>query len=416
MLRKITILLLVVGLALAAAPDFTAAQDGADGWTAYELNLRAGPGGGYAVITVLPVNTGLLFEARDPAMDWLLGHTTDGAWRGWVASGYLRYRDGFTAARLPVSEEIVPADSSGGGGDAGNGDAPPASGIIAQELVYDTGHSQYYRISYMSDGLRVNGWLGYPTTGPDRMPAIIYNRGGAWNTGALIGIEIVPLVESGYVAIASQYRGNAGSEGAEQFGWDEVRDVLNLVPVLRSLPFVDGARIGMMGGSRGGMVTYMALKEETMRGTNAIKAAVTVGGLADLFMWAEERPKIVEDVYLPLIGVRPSESFFHYEMRSATYWPELITTPLLILHGEADTEISVAQSVKLYEALKNAGQPATLITYPGDNHQLSGQLGGYPPALAFFARYLGGDGVDRQHATHWPEIDAVSQWFWRNMR
>ncbi|NDJ78998.1 MAG: SH3 domain-containing protein, partial [Chloroflexi bacterium] len=202
------------------AGDFRAVAQGPDGWTAYELNLRAGPGGSYEVLAILPVNTGLVFEAHNGDLNWLLGQTEDGTWRGWVASGYLSYRDGFAAAALPVSSEVVTAPPSDAEA-AGSAPAPTNGAIIAQELVYETDRSQYYRITYWSDGLRVNGFLGMPTLGGSH-PAVIYNRGGAWDTGRLTGLEIVPLVESGYVAVASQYRGNAGSDGWEQFGGGEV--------------------------------------------------------------------------------------------------------------------------------------------------------------------------------------------------
>ena len=63
------------------------------------------------MIAVLPVNTGLIFEARSADSSWLLGHTQDGVYRGWVASGYLVYAEGFAAVRLPISEEVVAAGS-----------------------------------------------------------------------------------------------------------------------------------------------------------------------------------------------------------------------------------------------------------------------------------------------------------------
>jgi dipeptidyl aminopeptidase/acylaminoacyl peptidase len=292
-------------------------------------------------------------------------------------------------------------------------DAPTNGTIDSLVLVYSTDHSEYYRLTYWSDGLKINGFLAYPL-GAGPYPAIIYNRGGAWDNGKLIGLEIVPFVETGYVAAASQYRGNAGSGGNEQFGWGEINDVLNLVPLLQALPNVDPARIGMMGGSRGGMVTYMALKTESMRGTHHIRAAVTVGGIADLFMWAKERPDIVEAIYLPLIGASPDDDFDAFEMRSATYWPELINTPLLLLHGEADDQVPVEQSQKLYRLLRRAGKTVKLITYPGDDHPLTGQLGGYPEALRWFDRYFGDPGVDRSYDSHWGTIHPVSAWFWEH--
>ncbi|GIV81412.1 MAG: hypothetical protein KatS3mg051_0766 [Anaerolineae bacterium] len=105
MLRRIALLsfalLLVLQMGL---PVY--AQEG-DASTAYQLNMRTGPGTGFAVIVTLPAGTALALEARNEDISWVLTHTLDGAWRGWVASLYLRYAPGVSAARLPVSEEII---------------------------------------------------------------------------------------------------------------------------------------------------------------------------------------------------------------------------------------------------------------------------------------------------------------------
>ena len=387
------------------------AQDPANAWTSGTLNLRSGPGGQHIILQTLASDTALVLEARTADGAWALGRTTDGAARGWLAVGYLFTATGFDVFSLPITDEIVAAASAPAepGTDSG---APTRNGALAsQELIHSTGHSEYYAISYWSDGLLINGYAGYPP-GDGPFPVVIYNRGGAWNNGALTGRELVPLVESGYVAIGSQYRGNMGSGGNEQFGWDEVNDVLNLIPLIDALPNADGSRIGMMGGSRGGMVTYMALKAESLAGTHRIQVAATVGGLSDLFMWAEDNPRMVTDVYLPLIGATPAQNFAAFEMRSAVYWPELINTPVLLQHGEADAIVSPEQSRKLYAALVNAGKTAELMIFPGDDHPLSGQLGGYREAQRFFAPYLSRPGdPDRQYDSHWGDINATTQWF-----
>lgn len=289
---------------------------------------------------------------------------------------------------------------------------PPADGAIDHAvLVYQTDHSQYYAITYWSDGLRINGFLGYPTS-PGLYPAIIHNRGGYDDHGALTGVEIVPYVEAGYVAVASQYRGNGGSEGKEDFGGNDVHDVTNLIRLLESMGQVDPNRIGMFGGSRGGTMTYLALKADTLAGTHTIKAAVTVGGIGDLFLWDQERKGTLADIlWLPLVGATPAQRPDLFQARSAVYWPELINAPLLLMQGSADQDVSVQQTYKLADALTKAGKTVQVVIFPGGDHPLTQFDGGDPDALAWFGYYLGTDGVDRSFAAHEEAIRAVEKAF-----
>jgi dipeptidyl aminopeptidase/acylaminoacyl peptidase len=273
--------------------------------------------------------------------------------------------------------------------------------------ITSTANSEYYALTYWSDGLRVTGFLGRPK-GNGAHPAIIYNRGGHEEYGALEGWEIAPAVEAGFVAVASQYRGNAGSEGREEFGGAEVYDVLNLFPLLKQLPYVDPQRIGMMGHSRGGMMTYLSLKHETLGGTHDIKAAVVVGGVADLFALVEDRP-----LFLSMVGIGPEAAPALYESRSASYWPELINAPVLIQHGEADEWVAVEQAIRLAEALEENGKTVSLITFPGEDHPLSDHAGGWPEALRWFGQYLGQVDEDHSFESHAEAMGDVMNWFMR---
>jgi len=123
------ILMVVLALVAGAGLLPVLAQDGTNASTAYQLKLRTGPGTSYDEITVLPAGTGLILEARNPDTSWVLGRTADGAYRGWLASLYLRYQPGFTPARLPVSGEIV------GGTAPASAPAAPADANPPQEAV-----------------------------------------------------------------------------------------------------------------------------------------------------------------------------------------------------------------------------------------------------------------------------------------
>jgi uncharacterized protein YraI len=99
-------LILVVCLVVAGAAPAAARQE-TDAYTLVILNMRAGPGTGFALLVTLDLDTALILEARNADTSWVLGHTLDGGQRGWFAAIYLRYGEGFTPARLPVGDEVI---------------------------------------------------------------------------------------------------------------------------------------------------------------------------------------------------------------------------------------------------------------------------------------------------------------------
>src|SRR6185369_8758903 len=96
-----------------------------------------------------------------------------------------------------------------------------------------------------------------------KVAAIIYNRGGNREFSKLMPwmqYGFYDYVSNGFVVIGSQYRGVDGGEGREEFGGAEIHDVLNLIPLAKSLGYVDMDNVFILGVSRGGMETYLALK------------------------------------------------------------------------------------------------------------------------------------------------------------
>jgi len=83
------------------------AQSDLNGWTLTGLNMRTGPGPNYAIIEPLPVKTGLIFEARNSDITWLLAQTEDQRFRGWISTAYIAYKKGFDPSKLPISNEII---------------------------------------------------------------------------------------------------------------------------------------------------------------------------------------------------------------------------------------------------------------------------------------------------------------------
>lgn len=175
--------------------------------------------------------------------------------------------------------------------------------------------------------------------------------------------QIAVIASWGYVVIASQYSGNGGSEGKDEFGGADVDDVLILRHYLKRIPQANRSRIGMFGHSRGGMMTYLCLAR-----VNWLKAAVTIAGAANLEEEAIARPRMVPR-FEAAFGNTPEG----LKERSALNFAEKFcpTTPLLMLHGTADWRVSPKDSLALAMKLQDAKVPYRLVMLEGADHAVS---------------------------------------------
>lgn len=230
---------------------------------------------------------------------------------------------------------------------------------------------KYYRITYSSDGMKVIAYSIEPRK-PGRYPCIISNRGGnrdfgQWNPTS-IALFLGRLASWDYIVIASQYRGNDGGEGVEEFGGKDINDVLNLIPVLGQIPNADTSRIGIEGTSRGGMMTYLAVKH-----TCKFKAAVVTAGMANAFNNISSRPEMEKYVFSELIPDYRTNKETGLKARSAVFWADDLCkkTPLLIMHGSADWRVLPSESLELVNKLYQYKHPTRFILYEGADHGIS---------------------------------------------
>lgn len=132
-------------------------------------------------------------------------------------------------------------------------------------------------IVYKSDSLLVSGIIAEPKQN-GKFPVVIFNRGGNKEIGKTAKgktlfslLQVSNLVDEGYVILAPCYREN------DEFGGNDINDVLNLLNTTKFVKKADSERIGMAGWSRGGMMTYLALQK-----SEKIKTAVVINGPTDL--------------------------------------------------------------------------------------------------------------------------------------
>lgn len=227
------------------------------------------------------------------------------------------------------------------------------------------------KITYISDGLKVKGYLAYPVDTSKKYPSIIWCRGGIGNAGAIDSFNAAgifgQLASWEYVVFASQYRGSDGSEGKDEFGGEDVNDVLNLIPLAEELPFADNTVWGIEGWSRGGMMTYLILTK-----SDIFKAAVVTGGIANLRCNADES-RFMKRLYEATMGKYGEENFVEKcNSRSVINFAGKLSgsTPLLILHGTDDDRVLPHDSLDLsYKLLENK-KKFRLVMLEGGDHFL----------------------------------------------
>jgi len=238
-----------------------------------------------------------------------------------------------------------------------------------------------YRPVRVSDGATVDSWLVRPATGAaGSWPLIVWLQGGGSQYGYQWSHELQLLASHGYAVLYLNARASAGygtdwmravnGPNAETpgSGWGvaDVADVAAVVEhTLDSVAELDRARVGVMGGSYGGLMTAHMMAQ------------------TDLFAagWAERGPyNLYSDA-----GTKDEAPWFFeaylggdHRADPTSYWDasplrlaDGITTPLAIVHSENDYRCTIGQAEELFMALKLLGREVEFIRFPGEGHSLT---------------------------------------------
>ena len=240
----------------------------------------------------------------------------------------------------------------------------------AYETAVNDRRFEFQKLTYLSDGLQVVAYLYRPARAEGALlPAIIFNRGSTVRGD--IAPELVSffrrLAAEGFVILAPMYRQSDGGQGRDEVGGADVNDLMNVGPLAKSLGFIDMNNLFMYGESRGGMMTFQAIRKDF-----PINAAAVFGAFTDMEALIKYRPEVYQPKALaqiwPDFDVRKDEIV---RARSAVHWPEMLDVPLLIMHGGADWSVNPSQSLTIAQKLQDLGKTYELIIYAGDGHILS---------------------------------------------
>lgn len=248
------------------------------------------------------------------------------------------------------------------------------------------------RITYSSDELKVKGYLAYPSkiTKGSKIPLVIWNRGGYGENGAIDSFTargmFGQIASWGYAVLASQYRGNAGGEGKEEMGGKEINDIKNLFPVAEELQFINTSVVGVEGWSRGGMMTFLLLKEK-----HNFKCALLIGAISD-FKAIAESPENPERNYKEILGKKDLDK--KLILRSAiNFTDKLPDIPYLLVHGAADDTVPVQQTIELAKKFSEEKKNFRLVIFENGDHYLKNHRKEVDDLRKmWFDRYLKGKG------------------------
>ncbi|WAA11786.1 alpha/beta hydrolase family protein [Fervidibacillus halotolerans] len=195
-------------------------------------------------------------------------------------------------------------------------------------------------VTYLSEGLKVKGLLAEPKKG-GTFEGLLYLRGGIKNKGKVRPARVAQFSQEGFIVFAPFYRGNQGGEGVEDFGGMDRFDAFSGFELLKQHPRLKDNRIHIFGISRGGLMalwTAINYPEAT--------SVVTWGGVSDIFLTYEERMDL-RKMLKRVIGGTPYSKPKLYRFRSPLFEMKKLSSPLLIIHGKQDQNVSFSHALKL---------------------------------------------------------------------
>ena len=204
-----------------------------------------------------------------------------------------------------------------------------------------------------------------------KYPALIYVYGGPqaqtvrnlW--GDVEGLWLDLMAQKGFVVFALDNRGSYNRGHAfetpvyHHLGKVELEDQVTGVNYLKSLPYVDGSRVGIWGWSYGGFMTLDAM----FNAADVFKTGVAVAPVSD---W-----RLYDTIYTERYMGRPQDNEEGYKQASPGYDSAKLKGQLMLAHGTGDDNVHFANTTEvLNQMIDNNRYPAALMIFPGRGHPI----------------------------------------------
>ncbi|HSB07862.1 MAG TPA: S9 family peptidase, partial [Blastocatellia bacterium] len=224
------------------------------------------------------------------------------------------------------------------------------------------------------DGKKIQGWIQKPPNfdPSKKYPFILEIHGGPHGAyGLTFTHEFQWMAAKGYVVLYTNPRGSTsygqdfGNIIQYNYPGDDYKDLMAGVDEVVKRGYIDTAKMGVTGGSGGGVLTNW-----TVGHTTRFAAAVSQRSIAD---WAGFWYTADFWLYMPTwFRAAPWEDPKDFTNRSPITYVKNITTPMMFIEGEADYRTPPADGGEMmFRALKYRKIPTAMIRFPNESHELS---------------------------------------------
>jgi dipeptidyl aminopeptidase/acylaminoacyl peptidase len=231
-------------------------------------------------------------------------------------------------------------------------------------------------IRYQSfDDLEIPAVLYRPhgASAENSVPALVFVHGGPGGQFR-VGYEamVQHLVNHGYGMLGANNRGSSGYGKTfyhmddKRHGEEDLQDIVYGKKYLESLDWVDGSRIGVIGGSYGGFLVTAALAFEP----EVFAAGIDIFGVTNWVRTLQNMPPWWEAVKESLYDEMgdPATDADRLRRISPLFHTDKIAKPLLVVQGAKDPRVLPVESEELVAALRARNVPVEYLTFPDEGH------------------------------------------------
>ena len=248
------------------------------------------------------------------------------------------------------------------------------------------------------DGLEIPSILYKPknASAENKVPALVWVHGGpGGQTRTGYSATIQHLVNHGYAVLGANNRGSSGYGKTfyhlddKKHGEDDLQDIVYGRAYLESLEWVDGERVGVIGGSYGGFMVMAALAFEPEAfdvGINIFGVTNWVRTLQSIPPWWEAFREALYDE----LGDPETDAERHRRI-SPLFHADNVTKPVLVIQGANDPRVLQVESDEMVAALEANGVPVEYVLFPDEGHGFrnrENRIAASEAYLAFLKKHL----------------------------